>query len=234
MTAATRILMLQAGSPRQDGPDTGTEYRAIREAVAPAPYAAGLAFHCAQAVRAEDLLPLLLEHSPAVVHFSGHGSAEYGLRFRTADGGDAPVVLAGLVKLLREFAPPLRLVVLSACASASLGRGLAEAVGCCVLSAAGQLPDAQAALFGEGFYRALGYGHSVAKAFTLAAANTELFGYPGELLLHDGSAEAAEALFLVPPALMVPLPRDPSKPDATAYAARTRKRVLGARPADPR
>lgn len=57
MTSVARVLILQSGSPWQDGPDTGGEYRAVRAAVTAARYWYALDFLPVQAAQAEDVLP---------------------------------------------------------------------------------------------------------------------------------------------------------------------------------
>lgn len=157
------------------------------------------------AARPDDLLQALNEVRPAVVHFSGHG--RHGeILLKDDDGTSTPVSRAALVELLRAFRKHVRLVVFNAC----YGRDLAEAAVSVVECAVGMPPaadDEAARVFAASFYRAIGFGHSVADAFqqgrvALAMGNLAHLGEP-QLVARAGVDP--DRVFLVPAA-------DPPRP----------------------
>lgn len=121
-------------------------------------------FHLAQqwAVRSEDLLDALLRYQPAILHFSGHSSADGHLYLENADGEAKPVSPAAMTSILR-VANHLRCVVLNACWSDTLAQALLASCAC-VVGMANSVEDATAIAFAAGFYRALADGKNVATA----------------------------------------------------------------------
>src|SRR3989442_15233489 len=63
------------------------EMHAIEQKLRAAEHRAALVFRSAWAVRPDDLLQLLNQHQPHIVHFSGHGSGK-GLSLVGNDGRD--------------------------------------------------------------------------------------------------------------------------------------------------
>jgi CHAT domain len=73
-----------------------------------------LVFQSAWAVRPDDLLQLLNQHRPHIVHFSGHGSGE-GLSL-VGEGGEEKIVSTRALKaLFRTLKDNIQLVLLNAC-----------------------------------------------------------------------------------------------------------------------
>lgn len=143
----------------------------------------------AWAVHTSDLQACLLRHKPAIVHFSGQGSAAGELLFEDSAGRAAAVsatALAGLFKVLRR---EIRCVVLNACFSEPQARAIAEHVDC-VVGMSGAMRDDAAIAFAGAFYQALGFGEDVQTAFELGCSQVELSGIAGgdvpRLLVRQG------------------------------------------------
>jgi CHAT domain len=224
VTDAVTVLIVQAGRAR-DGLDLAEELRMIDQAVARSPFGGNaLRLVSAPAARHEDLPRCLQLHRPTVLHLSGRGSRRHGIHFRTDDGGEAPVVPSGLRKLLTAAAPQLRLVVVNTCWSAELAHEFARAAGCAI-GMTSTIPDRAAAAFAAEFYQSVGLGQPVGRALRIAQAALEMYGLDGhevaELVARDDIDP--DRLFLIPPHLMPPLDREPTKPDATPVVVRSAK-----------
>ena len=82
-------------------------------------------------VRPRDIQWALLDNTPQIVHFSGHGEGQEGLVFED-ETGQAKLVsgqaLANLFADPAEFPDPLQCVVLNGCYSAVQAQAIAEHV----------------------------------------------------------------------------------------------------------
>jgi len=109
---------------------------------------------------------LLLRHQPHIVHFSGHGSTQGEIVLEDAKGRPVTAPAAVLSDLFRILKDNVRCVILNACWSQTQAEGIAAEIDC-VIGMAREIDDDDALSFAGGFYRALGYGRSVAEAFDL-------------------------------------------------------------------
>jgi hypothetical protein len=127
------------------------------------------------AVRATELSTLLLQHEPEILHFSGHGTGDGGVCLQDDNGAAVLVEPQILKKVLQEACPNIRLVVLNACYSDAQASAIAECVPF-VVGMKKAIGDAAAIAFSAGFYQALAFGRSLAKAHALALLEVELHG----------------------------------------------------------
>ncbi|HMN30007.1 MAG TPA: exodeoxyribonuclease VII large subunit, partial [Caldilineaceae bacterium] len=130
------------------------------------------------AVRVADLQELLLRYRPAIVHFSGHGSAAGEIILVDDAQGSVALPAARLGELLRSVGADLRCVVLNACFSQQQAAALAEVIDT-VVGMPNALDDQTARLFAVAFYRALAYGRTVETAFDQVRVRGEISGYRG-------------------------------------------------------
>ena len=130
----------------------------------------------AWAMRPVDLLVELNEYQPAVLHFSGHGLADGRLVFVDKAGNAKPVNGAAIASTLATAGDSVRVVVLNACFSSGLADSLTEHVDVAV-GMDRPVGDDAARIFARAFYSALGYGHSVGRAFEQARAALILEGF---------------------------------------------------------
>lgn len=113
------------------------------------------------AVRPDDLVKLVREKQPTVVHFSGHGSTE-GICLRD-DAGDAMLVSGeSLQRLFRDRG--VELVVLNACFSQKQALTISKVVPA-VVGTTSAVGDHAARHFSAAFYRTIGNGLSIKEAF---------------------------------------------------------------------
>ena len=130
----------------------------------------------ADAVRLDDLQPSLQHHEPMVAHFSGHGSAAYGIMTTDREGRSHAVPPDALSDLFRVLRAGLRCVVLNACWTEGQARVIARYVPC-VVGMRGGIDDDAAIDFATAFYRGLAYGQTIGTAFELGRNQLRLAGH---------------------------------------------------------
>ena len=74
-----KILFLSSNPTNTSRLRLDEEVREIEEALKRVEFAEKFKIISKWAVRTDDLLPILLEHKPQIVHFSGHGAGSQGL-----------------------------------------------------------------------------------------------------------------------------------------------------------
>lgn len=136
------------------------------------------------AVTDTDLRRLLLRHTPAIVHLSGHGvdgGDDGGFNFED-DLGIAHVIssdaLADLFKLCQEH---VQCVVLNGCYSESVAQAIGQHIPY-VVGMSDTIGDDAAIKFSIGFYDALAHGRTFEDAFELGRNAIDLAGIPEALV----------------------------------------------------
>lgn len=81
-----KILILSANPKNTDKLRLDQEVREIKAALKRANNREQFEIVTSEAIRVEDLRRALLEHQPAIVHFSGHGSGSTGLALENNSG----------------------------------------------------------------------------------------------------------------------------------------------------
>jgi hypothetical protein len=174
-----RILMLSANPAGTTPLQLDQEARAIETKLRAAEHRDAVELITKWAVRPDDLLQYLLQHRPHVVHFSGHGSPDGEIYLLDEQGSRKPVSKAALAHLFRTLKDNLRLVVLNACFSRAQAEAITQVIDC-VVGMNQAVGDAAAITFAASFYRAIGFGRSVANAFSLGTGALLLEGIPEE------------------------------------------------------
>lgn len=164
------------------------EMHAIEQKFRAAEHRDALVFQSAWAVRPDDLLQLLNQHQPHIVHFSGHGSSQ-GLCLAGDNGQARFVTTQALKALFKALKDNIRLVFLNACYSREQAQALVETIDC-VVGMKESIRDDAAIAFASSFYRAIGFGRSVQEAFDQGITSLLLEGIPQEdipeLLVRQG------------------------------------------------
>ncbi len=164
------------------------EMRAIEQKVRTSEYRNSLVFQTNWAVRPDDLLQLLNQHRPQIVHFSGHGS-HTGLCLAGNDGRVRLVTTQVLTILFATLKDKIQLIFLNACYSREQAQALIAHIDC-VIGMRDSIHDEAAIVFASSFYRAIGFGRSIQEAFHQGRAALLLEGIPEEdtpeLLVKDG------------------------------------------------
>jgi hypothetical protein len=154
------------------------EIRLIEERVRQAKYRNTLTFKSAWAVRPDDLLQLLNEHQPQIVHFSGHGTDE-GIYLEGENDQARLVPTQALKRLFTTLKDNVRLILLNACYSREQALALVEVIDC-VIGMNDRISDEAAAIFAGSFYRGLGFGRSVQNAFDQGLVALSMSNIPEE------------------------------------------------------
>jgi hypothetical protein len=192
-TAQIGILFLAANP--QDTPRMAldVELREIRERLCGTPYEHRFRIDHEPAIRIDELQPALCKYRPTILHISAHGqgASSHGMP-AVAPGASAQVPRRDVIT---QVVPPpggailiadkadfstaidvarlgelialvgsVRCVVLNACFSAEHCEVLRRHVDC-VIGMEGSVEDPVAITFSGAFYQALGFGHSIGRAF---------------------------------------------------------------------
>ncbi|MCX6579080.1 MAG: CHAT domain-containing protein [Candidatus Aminicenantes bacterium] len=170
----TRIQFLAANPSRTSPLKLGDEMKKIQTNLKTAREGDSLELKQEWAVTMETIMQALLDNSPDIVHFSGHGF-KGGIIIQ--DDGGVEKILSGedLGCLFKEFKDKIKCVILNACYSEPQARAIKEHIPY-VIGMKTSIPDPAAVAFSTGFYQALGAGKSIPAAFNfgLAALKVEV------------------------------------------------------------
>ena len=167
------------------------------------------------AVTVDDMARYLMELSPTIIHFSGHGAGSgapppcSSTTYRDlvgpdAGGGSSGIYLHGepegsqlvtaraLAMMIKSTAASARVVVLNTCYSEAQADELRRVVDC-VVGMTGAIRDDAARAFAVGFYRALGNRRSVGNAVEHAVATLAAKQFPDEHLPRCRTRDGVDA-----------------------------------------
>ena len=168
----TRKILMMTANPT----DTATlklndEIVAIHEGLSAAQYRDQFQFLTKTNLNVRELRRMMLNESPQIVHFSGHG-----------DFGKAQMVsgeaLAGLFNLIDS----VECVVLNACYSEVQAKAISQYIPY-VIGMSNAIGDKAACEFSVGFYDALGAGKTIPFAFNIACNAIQMAGMNDQHLL---------------------------------------------------
>jgi hypothetical protein len=178
------VLFVAASPEDQEPLRLDREVREIQRRVRESDHRDHVDFEWRPAARVTDLMQMLLEVRPHIVHFSGHGT-EGALMFEDADGMTKPLSNDQLAALLRVTSDRIRLAVFNSCDSCKQ----AEYATLHLDAAIGMdqpIDDEAAQVFAGQFYNSLGFGQSLANAFEQARVQVEV---------HTGTASGEPQLY---------------------------------------
>lgn len=206
------ILFLSANPKGTSKLSLDGECAAVMRELKITPHRAAFDFQTRWAVTIDDLVRELLELSPSLIHFAGHGSTE-GISLVGPDGETQRLSATALRGLLAACRTPARAVVLNACFSEDQAQVLSELTGCAV-GMRGTIPDDTAREFSVALYRALGFGESLYIAYlqalaVLTAKDLHVRAHPRLITRGDVSADS----------LRFAAPSDAAAPSSPAGAA---------------
>jgi len=200
------------------------EIRAINEKIRASKYRDSLELISMWAIRPDDLLQVLNERKPHIVHFSGHG-IKSGEIVLVDNAGNPKVVDAQAIKaLFTALKHDIRLVLLNACYSQSQAVAITQVVDCAIgMNRA--IGDQAAVIFAAAFYRALGFGCSVLQAFEQAKTALLLEGLREEntpqLQMRNG-VDPAQMFIVLPEAAISDAPRTRANLDSARPSLKER------------
>jgi ubiquitin-protein ligase len=155
----------------------GEEVREIQERLQLAKSRENFVLHQRFAVRPADISQSLLDLTPTIVHFSGHGMSTGAICVENQLGETQPIKPEDLAALLEQFSAHVKCVVLNACYSEAQARGIARHIDN-VIGMSTAIDDRAAIAFSTGFYQALGAGRSIEDAYKLGCVQIRLQGIP--------------------------------------------------------
>ncbi len=143
----------------------------------------------AEAVTPRDVQRAMLEYTPQIVHFCGHGMGDTGIVLENQVGQAELVSAEALADLFELFADQVECVLLNACYSVVQAKAIAQHIGS-VIGMSESIGDRAAIEYAVSFYDALGAGREVEFAHKLGCNAIKLMGIEEELtplLVQPGS-----------------------------------------------
>jgi hypothetical protein len=178
MTKKKTILVL-AANPKDTPPvRLDEELREIRDGLARNHRGNTYAIEVRLAARAEDVRRALLDVSPTIVHFCGHGAGEEGLALEDKGGSTHLVAASAIANLFSLFSDCVECVLLNACFSEVQAKEISKCIPH-VIGMSKAIGDKAAIEFAIGFYDAIAAGRQIPFAHKLGCASIHLAG------LHD-------------------------------------------------
>jgi len=186
--ARDSILVAAAGPADLTELRLGVEAREIQETVRQGSRREGWNVHLYFSVRLQDLTRGLVEDTPRILHFCGHGNEEEGLFLEDGDGRAHPLSKERLQALFAALPLKPECVLLNSCFSESQACAISRHVDY-VIGTDGEVPDDAAILFSRGFYQAIAAGWSVPQAYEMGCVqwqDAEYADYPRPRLIRRG------------------------------------------------
>ncbi|MDZ7950490.1 CHAT domain-containing protein [Nostoc sp. DedQUE09] len=172
-----KILLLSANPKNTDKLRLDEEVREIQTALRQAKNRAQFEILTELALRVDDLHRVLLEHEPAIVHFSGHGAGNHGLALENNSGQMQLVSTESLARLFGLFQDKIECVLLNACYSETQALAIHQHIDY-VIGMNQTIGDKAAIKFAIGFYNALGASRPYEDCFEFGCTSVDLQGIP--------------------------------------------------------
>jgi hypothetical protein len=192
------VLFLASNPINQQQLRLDEEARAINEMIRGSKHRDAVKLETRWAVRPLDVLQALNELEPTVVHFSGHGSDNDQIVFQSANGKAQLVTTNALTQTMAASSDSIRLVFFNTCHSYNQARKITDYVEAAI-GMNTSIGDEAARIFAAQFYSAIGFGHSLKKAFDQGKAAIMLEGIyeesTPELYIRNGFD--ADQIFLL-------------------------------------
>lgn len=158
-----KILYLSANPSDEIRLRVDAEIREIRETLQLGKSRDRFELHQRSAVRAKDISQALLDVTPRIVHFSGHGWSN-GLVVEDEVGRSSRATIDGLADLFSLMTGTVECVIVNACHSYDVAQAVGRHVDY-VIGMRDEVGDKAAIIFSIGFYQALAGDRSIEDAF---------------------------------------------------------------------
>ena len=132
------------------------------------------------AVTPEDLIRVLRNEKPEIVHFCGHGK-KTGIVLENELGEAQTVRAEALARLFKQFKDEVKCVLLNSCYSEVQAKAINEHIQY-VIGMSGQIEDTAAIKFAVNFYATLIAGRSYEDAYEFGCIALDLLGIQDDLL----------------------------------------------------
>lgn len=170
-----RILILTANPLQTSRLRLDEEVREIEAALRRARHRDQLELIPCWAVTPREMRRAVLEESPQIVHFSGHGAGEQGLALEDETGQVKLVNATALAGLFKLFAENVECVLLNACYSEIQAEAIRQHINY-VIGMNQPIGDRAAIEFAVSFYDALGTGKDYDFAYNYALTGISIAG----------------------------------------------------------
>lgn len=130
------------------------------------------------AVTIDTLMQAILDESPRIVHFSGHGQQK-GIVLLNEIGDPKLVSGEAIADLFKLFCDTIKCVILNSCYSEYQAQAIKLNIPYVIGMKAG-IPDRAAISFSTGFYKAIGAGKDISFAFQFGITAIKLEGVLGD------------------------------------------------------
>lgn len=177
VNAKATILFLGANASPESHLQLETEVSRIQHNLRQSRERENLVLKQEWAVTMDSLLQALLDESPTVVHFSGHGT-ESGIILND-ERGPREMPAEALSDVFRLFSDTIQCVVLNSCYSEHQANAIRQHIPF-VIGMRARIPDSAAIAFSTGFYKAIGAGRSVPFAFEMGEVRMKMEGFNGD------------------------------------------------------
>lgn len=191
-----KILFLGLNPASEERIRLDEETREIETRLRASEFRGSFEFKSKWAVRPSDMFQYLNEIKPEIVHFSGHGTRTGKIAFEDSNGDAKFVSAEALGAAFETMKDNVRVVVLNTCYSNGAAKEISKSVDC-VVGTIDAVKDRTSIQFSSSFYSALGFGHSVERAFKEARATLVMEGLPGDHLLQLHQREGVDAAKVV-------------------------------------
>jgi hypothetical protein len=155
------------------------EVHLIQEKIRLSEHRDSVTFVSRWATRSSDILQVINESNPTVVHFSGHGTQSGELALQNPDGSTKLVTIEAISKAMSTASDTIRLVVFNACFSELQAVAVTEDIEAAI-GMSDSILDKAARVFAAQLYSSIGFGRSLQNAFNQAVAELMLEGIPGD------------------------------------------------------
>jgi diguanylate cyclase (GGDEF)-like protein len=159
-----KILFLAANPRDTSSLQIDEEIRAISNKLSASEFRECFDIFSAWAVRADDLLQVLNQYKPHIVHFSGHGNEQGEIILVGRNGISKPVPKQAFTSLFKALKDNIKLVIINSCNSSVQAEAISDVIDC-VIGMNTTIGDQAAITFSASFYRAVGFGRTLQAAF---------------------------------------------------------------------
>ncbi|MEM9271408.1 MAG: CHAT domain-containing protein [Cyanobacteria bacterium P01_F01_bin.143] len=173
MDNSIKVLFISSDPSNAGRLRFGQETRDIREKLQLSKHRNKFFLETRESIRPSDLTQAIFDVNPQFVHFSGHGTKNGNICFEDISGIVQPVSPEALATLFSLFSDRIKCVILNACYSEDQARAISKHIPF-VIGMKKAISDEAAIVFSVGFYKALGAGESVERAYEFGCVEIQL------------------------------------------------------------
>ena len=177
-----KILMMTANPTDTATLKLNDEIVAIHKGLSTAQHRDQFQFLTKTNLSIRELRCMMMNESPQIVHFSGHGAGESGIMLQDDFGKTQMVNADALSEFFKQFTDSVECVVLNACYSEVQAKAISQHIPY-VIGMSNAIGDKAACEFSAGFYDALGAGKTIPFAFNIACNAIQMAGIKDQHLL---------------------------------------------------